>query len=93
MSKDKLREIIIKVIRECQLLSGEDEVDIDLNTCPIKNLPNFDSARGVEVTSLLEDEIGTEFENIKNLFVSETLPRRPLIIYEIVEILYKELET
>lgn len=77
MSKDlpiDLRDRIISCITDLQKMSGEEEVTITGATCPIKDLPNFDSLKGLVATvfiaSRLDLEIPSEGEGT-NIFVTE----------------------
>lgn len=69
-----LQERIITCIRELQKMSGEEDIEISNKTCPIKELPNFDSLKGVVATvfigSRLNLNIPAEGQGV-NIFVSE----------------------
>lgn len=72
MTVKEIKEKLIETLQEVQDMSGEKKVVIMGNTKPIKGLPGFDSARGVEVTNFFLQKTGLDDdEKIKNLFVSD----------------------
>lgn len=89
MNRDELEKIVIAAIQKFQELSGENDKAITARTCPIKDLTNFDSLRGLEVSSQLAVDTGCDFSD--NVFVSED-GTRALTISEIVLRVERKLE-
>lgn len=78
---------LVETVAQVQELSGCAPVAIDATTCPLCDLNEFDSLRGVEATVLLAAKLNCEFKTGKsdvNLFVSKD-GRRALTINEIVD--------
>lgn len=90
MSKPALRDLekrLIECLLEVQDISGAEVVTINTDTCPIKDLPGFDSLRGVEATIILSSKLKIKIDASKgevNLFVSKD-GRRALRVREISE--------
>lgn len=87
MNREDIQTKLLQAIRQVQELSGYLDAVIDVNTCPIKDLPDFDSLRGVEATIMLGGLLNCEIKGDVNLFVSEN-GRRALQIREIVDRIY-----
>ena len=87
MTRKDIELKLLQAIRQVQDLSGYPDVEIDVNTCPIKELPDFDSLRGVEATIMLGGLLNCEIKGDVNLFVSEN-GRNALRIHEIVDQIY-----
>lgn len=87
MQRQDIEKHLIEAIREVQEMSGHVAVAIDLNTCPISDLENFDSLRGAETTTFLAIKLKCEFKSKKgevNPFISKD-GRRALKVHEIVD--------
>jgi hypothetical protein len=87
MDKRKIQELLITAIERVQRASGEAAVGIGASTCPIRDLPGFDSQRGIEATVVLETLLGLEIPGEANIFVAPN-GQRALRITEIVERTY-----
>lgn len=77
-------EQIVDVITEIQTICGEPCDRMDEQTCPIGDLPGFDSLRALEATVLLEERLNASIGGQVNLFVSED-GTRSLTIRELSE--------
>ena len=87
MDRISIERELLEALREVQELSGHEPAPIDANTCPINELEQFDSLRGVETTFLLSTKLKCGFKTHKgeiNLFVSKD-GRRALKVAEIVD--------
>jgi hypothetical protein len=87
LSLQTLEKRLIECLQHVQDLSGAESVGITADTCPIKDLPGFDSLRGVEATVYLSAELNIEIDTSDgsvNLFISED-GRRALRVREIGE--------
>jgi acyl carrier protein len=82
MERHELEKLVIEAINDVQKLSGESHDAVTSTSCPIKDLPTFDSLRGLEVTTVLEGKLGISLE--ENVFVSED-GTRALKVKEVVE--------
>ena len=87
MSRDEIFTKLKEAIYRVQEKSGEGVISIGKKTCPISDLPGFDSLRAVEATVELSDLLGKEIGGDVNLFVSED-GSRALKLYEIVNKIY-----
>jgi len=81
MDIDALCAVIIEAINRVQVASGHQVVPITLATCPIKDLPDFDSLLGLETTLELESHLGPL--GCENIFVNSA-GTKALTIKEIV---------
>jgi hypothetical protein len=82
----EVEELLRKTLQEIQLMSGEEDAPIAADTCPILDLPGFDSIRGVEATCLVSAKLGKGIgtsDGQVNLFVSKD-GKRALKVFEIV---------
>lgn len=61
---------VLEVLREVQELSGRTWTDLGSRSKPIGDLDGFDSLTAIEVTVLLEEQLGCRLDK-NNLFVSE----------------------
>ena len=50
MNQSEIEHLLMGVVREIQILSGRKDVDVTPDTCPILDVPGFDSLNGVEAT-------------------------------------------
>ena len=87
MTREDIEIKLLQAICQIQELSGHPDLEISVNTCPIKDLPDFDSLRGVEATVMLGSLLNCEIKGEVNLFVSEN-GRSALRIHEIVDRIY-----
>ncbi len=69
-TKAQITEVVAEVLAEIQASSGREPVAITGQTCPIGDLPDFDSLNGVEATVELADRLGVEIPGV-NVFVNE----------------------
>jgi acyl carrier protein len=86
-SKTDLQKRLIECLKEVQDLSGAEPTDITAETCPIQDLPDFDSLRGVEATVYLSGKLKIKIEAPQgevNVFISKD-GRRALRVREIVD--------
>ena len=65
-----IQRLILDAIVGVQKISGEPDTPVGLDTCPINELPGFDSQRGLETTIQIEADIGIEITD-RNLFIAE----------------------
>jgi len=82
----EVEELLTKALQEIQQMSGEEEAPIAADTCPITDLPGFDSLRGVETTCLVSAKLGKDIgttDGQVNLFVSKD-GKQALKVFEIV---------
>jgi hypothetical protein len=87
MDSRAIEKLLIETLHEVQVLGGHAPARIDLQTCPIKDLDQFDSLTGVETTILLSMKLKCEFKSKKgevNVFVSKDA-RRALTVKEIAD--------
>ena len=87
MSRDEIFTKLKEAIYKVQEKSGEGVISIEEGTCPIGDLPGFDSLRAVEVTVELGDLLNKKIGGDVNLFVSKD-GSRALKLYEIVNKIY-----
>jgi hypothetical protein len=88
MDDEALTTIVIEALNRIQNTSGHPMVPIVKTTCPIKDLPEFDSLLGIETTLDLESQLGPL--GCDNVFVNAT-GTRALTIGEIVMSLQQRL--
>ena len=74
-------KLVIEVVSDIQSHSGRQSVVLTGKSCPIGDLPGFDSLNGIEVTTELAYRLGCEFP-AGNLLINET-DNRALSIEEI----------
>jgi acyl carrier protein len=87
LSLESLEHALIACLQEVQDLSGAESTVITTDTCPIKDLPGFDSLRSVEATVYLCTKLQIKIDAPQgevNLFVSKD-GRRPLRVKDIRE--------
>jgi acyl carrier protein len=86
-SKTELQKRLIECLQEVQDLSGSEPTEITPDTCPIRDLPDFDSLRGVEATVYLSGKLKIKIEAPQgevNVFISKD-GRRALRVREVVD--------
>ena len=70
MEAEGIESMVVAVLKEAQEISGEDYVGIGPGDKPLGKLDGFDSLKGIEVTVMIESQVGCEIE-MDSLFVSE----------------------
>ena len=83
MRLEQVQKAIIEVLREIQTISGREVVPMNSSTCPIGDLPGFDSLNGIEATLQISEKLGYDF-SLDNLLVDDG-GRRALRISEVAE--------
>ncbi len=86
IEEDVLLKEVINILYEIQDETGEKKVDINKNTKPFEDLPNFDSLRCVTFISILCNNLEQELNANKILF---TLPNINPTIDQIVKTIKK----
>jgi len=86
MDKQQIQQVLIEVLTEIQTNSGQPAIEIDEDTCPISDLPGFDSLTGIEATVELTHRLGHQM-TYENIFVNSKWTRA-LRIREIADRLY-----
>lgn len=71
MSLDDIQVIVLDVLREVQVLSGREWVELDPDAEPIGHLDGFDSLCAVEATVMVEERLGYGDLKVDTVFVSE----------------------
>ena len=70
-TKEEIIETLIKVIKEVQQISAEEETEVKHTTIPIYDLPGFDSHRGIETLMTIQEKLDIEIGGSVNLFISK----------------------
>lgn len=83
MTTARILQTIIDVLSEIQTISGREVIAMSGSTCPIGQLPGFDSLNGIEVTLELSSRLGYDFE-VDNLLVDD-VGHRALSIGEVAD--------
>ena len=83
MSLEDVQQVIIDVLTEIQTISGRELVPMSGATCPIGDLPGFDSLNGIEVTLEISTKLGYDFP-VDNLLVDDAADRA-LTISEVAQ--------
>lgn len=77
MTREDMERIILDVLTEIQNMSGADCPDMDGTTCPLQDLPQFDSQLALLATVELCARLEYEIPKDVNVFVDEEArPRR-----------------
>ena len=78
MSGNDVEKAIVEVLTEIQTMSGADCPGMDSRTCPLWDLPQFDSLLALEATVELGARLQCEIPEDVNVFVDEKTnrPRR-----------------
>ena len=82
MSRERIRDLVIKVLGHYQEISGRPKTAIVSQTCPLTDLPEFDSLNGMEVTVEIETELGVEIPEDDVCLDAEG---RPIRVEQVVE--------
>lgn len=69
LTSDDVRKVLLEVLIELQDLGGEGMSEIGDETCPMRDLADFDSLIAVEVVAQLSERLSEELE--PTLFWSE----------------------
>ena len=70
MTQSEIENMLIGIVCELQTLSGREEVNVDKDTCPLDDMPGFDSLNGVEATIELASKLGVTID-LNDVFVEE----------------------
>ena len=70
MTPEEIKTVVIDVLKEVQIASGREWIDLDGGARPIGAVPGFDSLCAIEATVLIEERMGCGIE-VDTLFVSE----------------------
>jgi hypothetical protein len=93
MGRDHIQQAVIDCIKKVRRMGGYRDSEITADTIPLKDLKDFDSPNGVEVTVLLDVELGGAFPGgIVNVFTSPD-GRQALSIRQISERVLKLRDT
>jgi hypothetical protein len=85
MEREKVEQAVIRCIQQVRALGGYREVVVTSDTVPLKDLPDFDSPNGVEVTVMLDAQLGGRLpKDAVSVFTSED-GERPLSVREIAK--------
>lgn len=90
MTLEELENAVIEVLSEIQTISGRELISMNGSTCPIGDLPGFDSLNGIETTLQISEKLGYDFP-VDNLLVDDT-GRRALTITEVAGNILKLLD-
>ncbi|MEQ1871555.1 MAG: hypothetical protein ABL961_16185 [Vicinamibacterales bacterium] len=88
MDRTAVLEQLLKVLREMQERIGSQPVALDMNSCPLRDLPQFDSLLALEASVEMEAILGCKTED--NIFFDDN-NKRALTVTEIVERLFQRL--
>jgi hypothetical protein len=81
MTRDEVREALVEVLTEIQILRGEEVTEIGEETCPMEDLTDFDSLGAIEATAQLSERLSQELDP-KLFFQGDGTPLR---VTEIVD--------
>lgn len=84
MNGRDIERAIIEVLTEIQTLSGAEHPKMDGSTCPLHDLPQFDSHLALLATVELCARLEYEIPRDVNVFVDEDRPRRIAEISEAI---------
>jgi len=62
VTRDEVKEILTEVLVEIQELGGEEIPQIDEETCPMRDLADFDSLGAVEAVTQLSERLSQELD-------------------------------
>jgi acyl carrier protein len=83
MKESDVIQALCETLAELQNMGGREPVQISATTCPIGDLPDFDSLNGVEASVALEGRLGVQLNGV-NIFVNES-GSRALTISEVAK--------
>lgn len=81
MNKSDVVRVVCEILAELQKISGREATQITGTTCPIGDLPDFDSLNGVEASVAIENRLGIQLAEV-NIFVDQD-GSRALTVLEI----------
>jgi hypothetical protein len=79
---------LMGVVQEIQRAVGDGESDVSGSTCPVADIPSFDSIICVQAISMLAETLGVEIADNVNIFVSDdgkqflTIDQASAVVYE-----------
>ena len=73
MGRKAIKSMVVAALKRAQEISGEEYVEIGLADKPLGKLDGFDSLKGIEVTVMIEGQLGCEIER-DSLFVWNDRP-------------------
>ena len=76
MNYDAVEQALIDVLSDSQRDGGYQEPVIEPSTCPLEDLPGFDSKVAPAATSDLARKLGVSIPNDENIFVDSSGGRR-----------------
>jgi len=68
MNQAEIEKLLIESVCAIQQLSGRETVPVSPNTCPVSDMPGFDSLNGVEATVDALDRLHLDLD-FNNVFV------------------------
>jgi acyl carrier protein len=69
MDKREIEQILRETLKQIQVESGHPHVEISEETCPLDEIPGFDSLTAIEATVELARRLGRELPE-ENIFVN-----------------------
>ena len=81
VTRSEVKEILTQVLVEIQELGGEEVPEIGDETCPMEDLPDFDSLGAVEAVTQLSETLSEELDPTLFWWKDGT----PLTVEEIVD--------
>lgn len=88
MNLQTITSTLIGVVKDIQQCSGDVTSMVSGSTCPLKDLPSFDSIICVETITVLSISLGIEIADNINIFVAEdgkrllTIDEASALVYE-----------
>ena len=73
MTQNEIETLLITLILEIQKASGRPLADLNPDSCPLLDVPGFDSLNGVEVTVDILDKLKLDLE-FNNVLVDKDKP-------------------
>jgi len=77
--KKLIIEKIIQVLKKIQEEGGFEQIEINLETNPVKDMPEFDSQLWIVAITILAEELQIVIPNNLNIFISENGEESPNI--------------
>ncbi len=72
MDEHRAMEVLVKVLTLIQTESGHETPSITEDTCPLDDLPDFDSLMGLVATGYVASELEIAIPDDVNIFVEES---------------------
>ncbi|HEY2414282.1 MAG TPA: hypothetical protein VGI40_18705 [Pirellulaceae bacterium] len=89
MSREEVQRVVIDCIKRVRSMGGYRDAEITADTVPLKDLKDFDSPNGVEVTVLLDVDLGGAFsDGVVSVFTSPD-GRKALSVKQITDSVLK----